>query len=165
MTTSTKDGAGVKPVIPSAKPRIVYGEQLGALEEAIQKAIAYRAYEMFESKGRMHGHDMEDWFDAERDLVRPADIEITDGPNQIALRAGVPGFEADDVQIGVSSQKIIIWGRAGRAGRPGTTPRRNKLQMLAEIELPSAIDAKQARAVMNNEVLDFAAPKQLPRSS
>ncbi|MGH9355196.1 MAG: DUF2934 domain-containing protein [Terriglobia bacterium] len=162
MTTSTKDGASIKPAMPSAKPRIVYGEQLGALEEAIQKAIAYRAYEMFESKGRTHGHHMEDWFDAERDLIRPANIEITDGPNGIALRAGVPGFQAENVQIGVSPRKIIIWGRVSSAG---TTPRRKMPQMLAEIELPSAIDAKHARAVMNNEVLDFAAPKQLPRSS
>src|SRR5487761_273590 len=158
MTTSTKDGAVAKPPAPAAaKLRIVYGEQLGALEDAIQKAIAYRAYEVFEAKGRRHGHDMEDWFDAEHDLIKPTNIEITDTGNQIAVRAGVPGFQADDIQIGVSSRKLIIWGQAAR---PGATSRRNLLHMLVEIELPCAIDPKRARTAIEHEVLDYQVTKQ-----
>jgi hypothetical protein len=30
--------------------------------------IARRAYERFEARGREHGHDQEDWFDAEEEL-------------------------------------------------------------------------------------------------
>jgi hypothetical protein len=31
--------------------------------------IARRAYERFEQRGGEHGRDMEDWFEAERDLL------------------------------------------------------------------------------------------------
>ena len=30
--------------------------------------IARRAYELYEKRGREHGHDLDDWLQAERDL-------------------------------------------------------------------------------------------------
>ena len=30
--------------------------------------IARRAYQRFEERGREHGHDLDDWFEAERDV-------------------------------------------------------------------------------------------------
>ncbi|TMJ71995.1 MAG: DUF2934 domain-containing protein [Alphaproteobacteria bacterium] len=35
---------------------------------AIQDEIARRAYEIFEQRGRLHGHDLDDWLQAEREL-------------------------------------------------------------------------------------------------
>ena len=32
--------------------------------------IAQRAYELFIARGHQHGHDMEDWLTAERELTR-----------------------------------------------------------------------------------------------
>jgi hypothetical protein len=32
--------------------------------------IARRAYERYEERGREHGHDLDDWLEAERDLQR-----------------------------------------------------------------------------------------------
>ena len=36
-------------------------------------AIERRAYELYEQRGRAHGHDWDDWLQAERELARPAD--------------------------------------------------------------------------------------------
>jgi hypothetical protein len=36
---------------------------------AVQSEIARRAYEIFEQRGRLHGHDLDDWLQAERDLL------------------------------------------------------------------------------------------------
>lgn len=33
--------------------------------------IAARAYELYEQRGREHGHDWDDWFTAERELREP----------------------------------------------------------------------------------------------
>jgi hypothetical protein len=30
--------------------------------------IARRAYELYELRGRQHGHDQDDWYEAEREL-------------------------------------------------------------------------------------------------
>ena len=54
-----RDGrSGSKTVTASESPRAVGFEE-----------IAKVAYELFEQRGRMHGHDLEDWLEAER-LVR-----------------------------------------------------------------------------------------------
>ena len=31
--------------------------------------IVRRAYEIFEERGRIHGHDLDDWLQAERELL------------------------------------------------------------------------------------------------
>lgn len=36
---------------------------------AVHNKIARRAYETFEQRGRLHGHDLDDWLQAERDLL------------------------------------------------------------------------------------------------
>jgi catechol 2,3-dioxygenase-like lactoylglutathione lyase family enzyme len=37
-----------------------------------EEAVADRAYALFEARGRQHGRDQEDWFEAERQLRMPA---------------------------------------------------------------------------------------------
>jgi hypothetical protein len=32
--------------------------------------IALRAYELYKNRGAVHGHDLEDWFEAELQLIR-----------------------------------------------------------------------------------------------
>ena len=31
--------------------------------------IALRAYQLFENRGRIHGHDLDDWFRAEQEIL------------------------------------------------------------------------------------------------
>jgi Protein of unknown function (DUF2934) len=43
--------------------------------------IARRAYELYEQRGRDHGHDLDDWLQAERELQSAVSvaISVTDG--------------------------------------------------------------------------------------
>jgi len=34
-----------------------------------EEAIRVRAYQLFEQRGRIHGHDVEDWFRAKSEIV------------------------------------------------------------------------------------------------
>ena len=34
--------------------------------QELQEQVAQRAYELFERRGLLHGHDVEDWLEAER---------------------------------------------------------------------------------------------------
>jgi hypothetical protein len=36
--------------------------------------VAHRAYELFKKRGAVHGHDLEDWYEAELQLVRERDV-------------------------------------------------------------------------------------------
>ncbi len=41
------------------------------------RQIKVRAYELFEQRGREHGHDLDDWLQAEVELAMPARSQIT----------------------------------------------------------------------------------------
>jgi hypothetical protein len=40
-------------------------------EEAMQEQIAKRAYELYEQRGRQHGEDQADWFQAAKEALAP----------------------------------------------------------------------------------------------
>lgn len=145
-----------------AKPAVVYGNELAAMEESIEKAIAYRAYELFQRRGNSHGRDLEDWFQAESELIKPTNLRIDDSEQQISLRAEVPGFTAEDIQIGVALRRLIIWGQARKKDGAGS---REVVQMLGEVELPSTVDPKKTVATVSNGILDIRAAKEIPSAA
>jgi hypothetical protein len=53
--------------------------------------ISQRAYEIFEARGRHHGHDLDDWLQAERELIHTRAIQRRSNlPGQYVLQAGNP---------------------------------------------------------------------------
>jgi len=65
------------------------------------KTIARRAYEIFETNGREFGRDLENWFRAERELLHPVPLNITESDSSLELKAEVPGFTEKELEIGV----------------------------------------------------------------
>lgn len=53
---------GASPSHASEHPGMDYFQDLGS-------RIARRAYELHERRGRVHGHDLEDWLEAERQIL------------------------------------------------------------------------------------------------
>ncbi len=48
---------------------------LQAKVQKVQLAIARRAHELFEARGREHGHDLDDWVRAESELLCPVQCQ------------------------------------------------------------------------------------------
>jgi HSP20 family protein len=139
------------------KLRVVYGQELGNLDRDIQKAIAYRAYDLYAGRGRSHGHDLEDWFLAEHDLIKPGNVQITEAGDKFVVRAEVPGFDADEIRIGVAPRKVVIWGQA--AGSPSASSQYQQ-QMLGEVDLPSPVSPEGAGARLRGGEVEITAPKE-----
>jgi Protein of unknown function (DUF2934) len=45
-------------------------------EPAYNQEVRVRAYELFEQRGREHGHDLDDWLQAEAEITMPARSQI-----------------------------------------------------------------------------------------
>jgi hypothetical protein len=69
-----------KTTVSPAKPAAMSladsaGEKTGPAEQAARRAethqgrVAQRAYELYEQRGRQEGHSLEDWLNAERQLL------------------------------------------------------------------------------------------------
>jgi len=85
-------------------------EDLQREMQQLELAIGRRAYELFEARGREHGHDWEDWFRAQSELLRPVSVTISESEDRISVRANVLGFEANELKVGIEPRRITVLG-------------------------------------------------------
>jgi HSP20 family molecular chaperone IbpA len=79
--------------------------------QEMQLAIARRAYELFETRGCEHGHDWEDWFRAESELLRPVSVSMQESADRIRIHANVFGFEENELSVSIEPRRISILGK------------------------------------------------------
>jgi HSP20 family protein len=137
----------------------------GTLVERMQQisaAIACRAYELFEARGSGHGHDWEDWFRAESEMLTPIPAKVFDKDAGITVRAEVPGFTGKDVEVLAEPRRLII--RAKRHKTSNEQDGRAVLQqqmsseLLRVLDLPREIDPEHMTATIKNDVLEVILP-------
>ena len=75
------------------------------------QAITRRAYEIFEGNGRRFGHDLEDWFKAEMDMLHPVHVNIAEAEDSLEVKAEVPGFNEKEIEVSVEPRRLTITGK------------------------------------------------------
>jgi HSP20 family protein len=77
----------------------------------IHNSIARRAFEIFEHNGSIFGRDLDDWFQAEAELLHPLHIDVVDAGESMKVRAEVPGFTTNDLEVSVEPERLTITGK------------------------------------------------------
>jgi HSP20 family protein len=127
------------------------------------RQIEQRAYQIFESRSREDGHDLEDWLKAEQEFLNPIKAQITEEDANFRVRANTPGFEAEELEINVEPQNITIKGfhetqverKEGKTKVSGLDSR----QIYRTIPLPGAVLPEKATARLKEGVLEIVAEK------
>jgi HSP20 family protein len=126
-------------------------------------AVARRAYEIFESNGRIFGRDVDDWFEAEAELLHPVHLEVAESDRSISIRAEVPGFIERELEVSVEPNRLTISGR-----REDKEERKSEKKIYCErcsdfiyrsLDLPVEVDATKVTATLKNGVLELEVPK------
>jgi HSP20 family molecular chaperone IbpA len=73
-------------------------------------AVAQRAYEIFRERGNRSGGELEDWRRAEQDVLQKLSVDLQESEHAITALAGVPGCTAQQLEIGVESDWMVIHG-------------------------------------------------------
>jgi HSP20 family protein len=129
----------------------------------VYESVARRAYEFFESRGREDGRDLEDWFRAERELLSPAPVEVTEYGDRFAVRAEVPGFSEKEIKVSVEPRRLFISGKLEQTSEKKegeilyTEQRSNDI--FRALDLPAEVDPAKAEATLKLGVLDITLPK------
>jgi hypothetical protein len=55
--------------VQSSKPPVAGEPKTGLTDRPIEDAIKLRAYQIYVSRGGIHGRDLEDWLQAEREVT------------------------------------------------------------------------------------------------
>jgi HSP20 family protein len=144
-------------------PAFIEAEKMFEKVAEITKDIAQRAFEFFRERGGEFGKDVEDWFKAESELLRPVPIEMTESDAEIFVTAAVPGFKAEEIEISVKDDVLIVSGKtetdeesedASTIVREWTSNR-----FYRQLTLPSRIFPDKANAKLVDGLLKLTLPK------
>jgi HSP20 family protein len=148
------DTAGIKPV----KPESLMEEINGIFER-----ISRRAFEIFQGSGQPFGHDVEDWFKAEGEILHPVHLNISETDESVSVKAEVPGFTEKDLAISIEPRRVTITGKREskkeeKKGKAVYTEACSD-QILRILELPADVDADKAQTTLKNGILELTIPK------
>lgn len=144
-------------------PIFVEAEKLFDQMEEFSQTVAKRAYQLFDERGREFGHDVDDWLHAEFELTRPVPTEIKESEDQITVRAEVPGFNAQDIKIGVEPNLLILSGKSEKKAE-----KKEETKVISEfranefyrrIELPAEVVPEKTGATLKDGILELVLAK------
>jgi HSP20 family protein len=144
-------------------PAFVEAERMLERFTEITKETAHRAFEFFRDRGGEWGNEVEDWFKAESEILRPAPVEITESDANVFVRAAVAGFKPEEIEVSVKDDVLIISGStemseekpdANTVVREWTSNR-----FYRQLTLPSEVLADKVTAKLNNGMLELSLPK------
>ncbi len=129
-------------------------------------AIARRAYDIFEAKGRIKGRDLDNWLQAEAELFERTPLNIGESQDSVTVLAEVRDFTPKELEIDLEPKRVTIIGR----GRPqveqvaGTSARSQKrsVRLLRSVQLPVEIDSAHATARFRGGVIELKLKKAMP---
>lgn len=148
---------------PKNSPKIVEPETLVQRMDVIFQDIARRAYQIFEGNGSQHGHDLDDWLKAERELLRPVNVRVNETDKSVVIKADVQGFNEKEIEISVEPTQLTVTGKheATKEETEGQMAYSESIasDMLGVITLPTEVDAAKATARVKDGVLDVVIRK------
>ena len=149
----------------AAHLRLVSADQIVDRMKETMDAVARRAFEVFERNGRRLGHDLEDWFQAEAELLHPVSLDISETDSALTVELEVPGFTEKDIQISVEPHRLTVTGKREsreekRKGKTVYSERRSN-EILRTVELPCDVDPahRAIKATYDLGVLTITLPK------
>jgi HSP20 family molecular chaperone IbpA len=157
-TSMAVQRAEEKPVIIAPVERL-----MDRMNKTFQ-TINQRAYEIFEGSGRRFGHDLDDWFKAEMDLLHPVHVRIDEAGENLEVKVEVPGFNEKEIEVSVEPRRLTI---AGKRETEKKEEKKGKTvysefcsnQILRIVDLPASVDTEKATATLKNGILQLTMPK------
>jgi HSP20 family protein len=138
-------------------------EEMSNQFSQIHDVVARRAFDIFESRGRSPGHELEDWTRAESELLHPVPLNVTESNGEYIVRAEVPGFNSKDLEVMVKPLSLRISGK-----RETKEDKENGKMICSEsrpgrifrvLDLPSVVDTSKVSIILKDGILIVHLPK------
>ena len=150
--------APVRPPVRAGKTESVT-ERIERLSEAISR----RAFELYEQEGRIDGHDVRHWLEAEKEFLYPVRVNMEETEGEFVVRAEVPGFTASDLEVNVEPRRVTIAGKrqSKQETKQGETlcAEESSDEIFRAIDLPSEVVAIKVSATLKDGILNIQIPQ------
>jgi HSP20 family protein len=143
--------------LPVRKSKSIFDEI-----ERIQNRIMRRAYEISSLNGGIFGRDIDNWLQAERELVWKPAIELEEKDNEFRLEIAAPGVDPKDIDIEVTPEDILVRADVHHEHKE----KKGEVHvcefasgnLFRSIHLPKKIDVDKVKAEFKNGMLTLKAP-------
>jgi len=110
-------------------------------------AITQRAYEIFMARGGVGTLDLEDWLNAEQQLLFKPDARIEQSDDGITVTIRIGLVNLSDLQVLITPDAMVIQAEDPSTGKT----------VFRSVEFPKRIDVNKAGAVYRSGCLIFTA--------
>lgn len=153
----------------NAFPMLVEAEKMFERFAELTKETTHKAYEFFVKRGGDFGKEIEDWFKAEAEILRPVTVEITETDKQINVSAMIPGFKPEEIEISVDGNVLILSGttemESKREDENTFYSEWRSNRFFRNLTLPAEVNAEKVKATLKNGVLHLKLPKAAPHEA
>jgi hypothetical protein len=126
-------------LVTSIPVRVHLDESISPLLEEVRERIARRAYQNFVERGYIHGNDLDDWLEAEREIIiKPVPVISRSGEDLI-VEFTLPEIDLPNLAVHVGPRRLAVSSDVDEG-----------LQVCQVIDLPceismDGVDAEQTR--------------------
>lgn len=98
-------------------------------------------------------------------------MEVSESPEVFTIRAEVPGFKMNELQVNVEPRRVTITGQ--RETKTQEESKTEKLiyseacsdQILRVLDLPAEVEPEKVKTTLKDGVLELAMPKVTPEKT
>jgi len=135
--------------------------------ESVLERVRARAFDLFSGRGFGHGHALEDWLAAEREICWPSG-ELVEEDKAYTLSVALPGFEPADISVTATPDELIVHAKSKAESKKEEEAKKGQKVCWSEfrsndvyrqVELPMNIDVQSVSASLNKGLLKIVATK------
>ena len=148
----------------NAVVKLIPADLLTRRRQEIDEMIAQRAYQLFEERGHLHGHDVADWLQAEGEIVHGCRHDLRESTEAVILHAEMPNsYSANQLLVSVEPWRLMVSGEREIEvgfwdGTKTAAEVRSRLIFRAH-DLPAEVNPSSATAALRDNILEVVMPK------
>src|SRR5438128_913686 len=125
-------------ILTTIPVRLKGPDSIAPLLENVRERITRRAYENFIERGAVHGHDIDDWLDAEREFILKPRGEVHAEGTDVFVEVVLPEITLPNITVHIAPRQFVI----------SSDPDEDGLQLCQVIDLPvevspASVDAEK----------------------
>jgi hypothetical protein len=128
-------------LVTSIPVRLKTIESVPQLLDRLRERVNRRAYENFVDRGAVHGHDFDDWLEAERELIVKATAEIRVQGQDVFVELILPEIDLFNITVHIAPSQLVISSDANDEGI--------QLCQVIDLPIPISLDGLDAEQVDN----------------
>ncbi len=125
--------------------------------DRLHRQISQRAYALFRDRGAFVGGALNDWLNAERELVWKPEVELRQKDGQFELLAATPGVEPKDLVVELTPEALLIKADVshGHAAEDGSVQLCEFVagKLFRSVIFPEPVDPGSVKAEYRNGML------------